>query len=252
MKLINKQSLFIQVSRIKGLLLVSLYSHLCLAATFSHDFDSVNDKTTINTFVLQSSGESATFEGGWIDSLGKGTLYHSGLRSWMIVPTGSLGSTGTSTGNGSITFGAGAISVTAYLRAENTTTSANYQLLEQGGGVVLSGVIPHEGDAQDGSKWLELKHTIAAGAAKLEKIVITDVTGDMIAVDDLSFVVPDQETGSDETSDNSNNTNDNTSDDGGSSSGALSVWLLVLLVLFGGLFRGKFFRGIVSRGAYKH
>jgi len=207
-----------QWSQLGGVLVLGLCSQVGIAGTFSENFDSILDKTDIATFTLESDGESAEFAGGWIKTEGEADLYNSGGKSWMVLPSGGVRGTGTSTGEGSITFANGANSVTAFLRGLNGT-SAEYQLLDENDTVVTSGSFPTVP-----ADWFKLTHTIVEGAAKLKKITVTDVSGNvnssMIAIDDLMFVVGGSASSGDGGS---------ASSDGGGSGAVHMLWILLLI-----------------------
>ena len=152
------------------------------AATFSHDFESVNINS-VSDFRLENNGLSADFGGGTAFTIGNSALYRSGVSSWMIDPAGGS-PRGTSSGTGTITLSTPAERITFYIRNASAQTVANATVLDVDGNVVNE-------TSANSTTWTEVDITVIEGEALLDSVVVTNSgsTG-MIALDDFEFTTP--------------------------------------------------------------
>jgi hypothetical protein len=181
-----------------------LFSPFSNATEFTTDFESQNI-TTAQTITVTNNGLSITLTGGTAFRIGNGSLYHSGIKSWMLDPAGST-TRGTSTGNGLITFSENALSVDFYIRTMNPSSGAQVVISDSIGAVLL------DDSATGSTQWNHISLALDEGDALINQIEISATGTDMLAIDDFSFST--------------------STVMGSSSSGSLSFVFLMLLCLF--------------------
>ena len=149
------------------------------SVTFTTGFESEN-ASTVQTVNITNNGLTLTLTGGTAFRIGNGSLYHSGLKSWMLDPAGTT-ARGTSSGMGIITFSEDAQSVDFYIRTSNASSTAQVVIADSTGAIL---------DDQSGighSSWTHIQHEVVTGAPLISEITVTALGTDMLAIDTFSF-----------------------------------------------------------------
>ena len=213
-----------------GLAWTLLISLTAEAATFSTDFESQN-VSTVQTIMISNNGLSITLTGGTAFRIGNGSLYHSGIKSWMLDPAGST-TRGTSTGTGLISFSENALSVDFYIRTENGSSGAQVVITDSTGAVLL------DDSSTSNSAWNRINLAVNEGAALIRRIEVSATGTGMLAIDDFTYNTISN-------SDDETNMDQNTTGSGMSSgSGSISYAFLIFLIIF--------FRKIEHRTSLKY
>lgn len=161
------------------IIIFSLIGTSAHSATFSTGFESEN-ATTLQTVSITNNGLTLTLTGGTAFRIGNGSLYHAGLKSWMLDPAGTT-ARGTSTGIGTITFSENAMSVDFYIRTSNASSTAQIVIMDSTGAVLVD-----QSDIGHLS-WTRIQHEVVSGAALISEITVAALGTDMLAIDTFSF-----------------------------------------------------------------
>ncbi len=207
------------LTRLYLILLLFTASGQASAVEFSTDFESIS-VTSVADFSISDSDLSATFSGGTNFTIGNGSLYHSGTKSWMIDPAGDNGSRGTSTGVGTITFSESPTEIEFYIRTQNVPSNpaiASVEIVDSSNGVV------HQVNDIGSADWTNIRYEVVDGAAAIRSVEVNVTGGGMVAIDDLDFsaIVT-------STTDDGNST-------ANSGGGTLNGWMLFAWLLITGI-----------------
>ncbi|NRB39013.1 MAG: hypothetical protein HRU20_11195 [Pseudomonadales bacterium] len=221
-----------------------LFSSSGIAATYSDGFEN-NNVTTVADFTVVDDGISLSFTGGTAFRIGNGSLYHSGLKSWMLEPASS-NSRGTHPGMGMVMSDTDIGTVSFWIIADSSQMSAVVSLLDINGNAVEN-FSPFMGLS---TSWQQVSFTITAGSFPIRKVSVAVMGTGMLAVDDIiaTSVVSADASDSGSADANDSDANDSASDSNGSDSayggssatndsagsssgGTVPVSLLIFLIL---------------------